>query len=698
MSELSLGEYLQRIESLIEENRLIEAVAHCRHLLERYPRHVDSYRLLGKALLEQSQFSGAIDVFQRLLSAEPADFIAHAGLAIAYKSDQLYPLATWHLERAIEADPYNGVLLEELRSLYALQDRTPPERLLISPTALVRLHYKSEMYPQAIQSLMRLVSEDNTRMDLQTLLAQALWRDDRRVDAERVCRQILEKLPNSVTANAILAEVWLAAGRADEAAPFLKKLRQLTMMDEERLDVETPAGMALSANGAPPLPAKIMVAELDEIPMMSRESEGQEWMSALEELESREEDPLGGWLHVEKLDTASIEGIEEEVPEWLVELEGSGKLDPANAPDDSGDVKLEEALGFLSDTGSFNSAPQKDEPMAKQEDSDTLDWFSESATDQLAHEETQQEKEATGFTDWLKEQKRLEEEGIELDEADAALDELLSRTNEEEAEVIPDWLKERIATGEMFGKQHSSSPLVEKEREEEVASPPPEEVTESVSEMPAISPLSDDTIDLGEMLDAGAQPEAESELPNWLEEITAEEELAANDGGLPPATELADMPNWLQDLAKGDVDEAVSQLTSQPPSTTKTAEDVMDDAFRENVPDWMEEKPPPEDDDISDEEAAAVADLLDFANNLNLPVQDTSPLDWLDVKPDDGNEPPMPASADPPPDTEADIMAMTNNLEEIDDLGLPDWLKEMDEASGSDESAVSGLSDSPEIF
>jgi Tfp pilus assembly protein PilF len=97
------------------------AIQHCRHILQQHPQHVASYRLLAKALLEQGDHSGAAELFQRILSADPNDHIAHAGLAIIYQEEDVLSQSLWHLERAHEIEPYNAAIQQELRALRARQ-------------------------------------------------------------------------------------------------------------------------------------------------------------------------------------------------------------------------------------------------------------------------------------------------------------------------------------------------------------------------------------------------------------------------------------------------------------------------------------------------------------------------------------------------------------------------------------------------
>ncbi|HID50907.1 MAG TPA: tetratricopeptide repeat protein, partial [Anaerolineae bacterium] len=115
MTTITLHEYLEKIDELIDENRLDEAIAHCRHVLENYPRYIAAYRLMGKAYVEKYYFEEAADLFQRVLSAEPNDLISHTAMSIIYKETGKPDQSLWHLERAFEVDPYNEALRGELR-------------------------------------------------------------------------------------------------------------------------------------------------------------------------------------------------------------------------------------------------------------------------------------------------------------------------------------------------------------------------------------------------------------------------------------------------------------------------------------------------------------------------------------------------------------------------------------------------------
>ena len=182
MAQITLSKYLRLIDELIDESRLAEAVAHSRHLLEQHPRHIDTYRRLGKALLEQGDYAGAVDIFQRVLSAMPADFVAHAGLAIVHKAGDRWKQALWHMERAFEVEPYNAAIRTELQELYGRRDGLAPARVELTHGALARLYVKGGLYQQAILELREMLAEEPERVDLKLLLAEAHWRAEERVE------------------------------------------------------------------------------------------------------------------------------------------------------------------------------------------------------------------------------------------------------------------------------------------------------------------------------------------------------------------------------------------------------------------------------------------------------------------------------------------------------------------------------------
>ena len=105
MAKVPLRSYLREIEAAIEEGQTDEAVQHCRHVLKVFPKHIDTYRLLGKAFLEAQRYGSAADIFQRVLSAIPDDFVSHVGMSIIREDEGNLDTSLWHMERAFEVQP-----------------------------------------------------------------------------------------------------------------------------------------------------------------------------------------------------------------------------------------------------------------------------------------------------------------------------------------------------------------------------------------------------------------------------------------------------------------------------------------------------------------------------------------------------------------------------------------------------------------
>ena len=289
-----MRDYLAEIEQLLDVEQFSEADVHCRHILRHFPRHIDTYRLLGRVLLEQNKFVEATEMFQRVLSAEPNDFISQLGLSIACKESSLVAQAVWHLSRALEMEPYNQTVKKDLRRLISMRDGDAPAQIGMSRATLAHLHFKGQLYKMAQGELRQLIAEDEERIDLKVLLLKSYWYDGQRLDALSQAEEVLFHLPNCLMALAVLAESWIYAGRSAEAQPLLQNLQSMLLLDVESCDLETAVGTALAANEAFPLPDKIMVEYLSihESPKEWGAEDGQEdwFLSSAEALKNKLEE------------------------------------------------------------------------------------------------------------------------------------------------------------------------------------------------------------------------------------------------------------------------------------------------------------------------------------------------------------------------------------------------------------------------
>ena len=164
MGNISLRSYFHEIEGLIGKGQIEEAEAHCRHILQSFPKLLAAYRLMGKALLEARQYSDAADIFQRVLSSTPDDFISQVGMSIIREDEGMLDAAIWHMERAFEVQPYNIAIQDELRRLYGRRDGVEPPKVRLTRGALARMYAKGNLYQQAIAELRAGLLEETTRV------------------------------------------------------------------------------------------------------------------------------------------------------------------------------------------------------------------------------------------------------------------------------------------------------------------------------------------------------------------------------------------------------------------------------------------------------------------------------------------------------------------------------------------------------
>src|SRR5215203_2743012 len=122
MVNTTLRGYVEELKLLLEQEALEEVMGHCRHILQHFPKNVETYRLLGRALLDKNRHQEAGDVFQRVLSALPNDFIAHLGMSSISEEQGQLPAAIWYLERAYEQEPNNAALQDEIKRLTEKRD------------------------------------------------------------------------------------------------------------------------------------------------------------------------------------------------------------------------------------------------------------------------------------------------------------------------------------------------------------------------------------------------------------------------------------------------------------------------------------------------------------------------------------------------------------------------------------------------
>jgi tetratricopeptide (TPR) repeat protein len=306
MASIPLRNYIREIEGFIDTGLCDEAIAHCRHILSIYPKNISCYRLLGKAHLESERYGDAVDIFQRVLSAMPDDFVSHIGMSIIREDERNMDAAIWHMERAFEAQPANPAIQDELRRLYGRRDGLEPPKIRLTRGALARMYANGNLYEQSISELRGALADDPRRPDLLVLLARMYYLAGQRVEAVDTSSNLLKAFPFCLEANRILSVILPDVNRVDDAQVYHQRVIALdpyfTKADPH----------SISPNDVPD--NAVIIEHLDLRPGESPSSSQPAWAATLGlAISEKPSDEIPDWLSGESESSISQKQIEAEI-------------------------------------------------------------------------------------------------------------------------------------------------------------------------------------------------------------------------------------------------------------------------------------------------------------------------------------------------------------------------------------------------
>ncbi len=568
MSKIALRVYVREIETLIDQGHIEEAVAHCQHILKTYPKHLDTYRMLGKAYLEARRYPDASEIFTRVLLASPNDFVSHLGLSIIRDEQKDLDAAIWHMERAFESNPSNPGVNSELRRLYGRRDGMEPPKIRLTRGALAQMYTKGGQYAQAIAEIKSVLSEDPGRTDLKNLLAWAYYRAGQKADAGDVCNDLLKTYPYELDANRIMVEI--LSGANQDVSIFKKRITALDpyagQLSGSLLDTDTVPDNAVVLDrldwdpdqapagwNAAPAPAPTPISQ-PQSPAPATE-QIPDWMRAQGWGPSTGEFQDGPMTFDEPEPPAPAPAVAAgplvaaEIPDWLKSMAPPGATAPMNPPvPDSKEVDLD----FLSGLGAPASPTAQPEAPAESASAD-LDWLSglgAPAAPASGAPETD--------SDWLSGlggETSQPPSPAPASAPEAAADWLSSFSSEsaqpaEPASNIPDWMSGLGAEAPSAGVPAASEPMPDWLGGEASATPQPTH--------PSAQPESDLSAWLSALdgqPQSPSQPSAPSESTNdemdWLGALGMPTETPASDHvqTAPAAPAQDEAADWLQNLS-----------------------------------------------------------------------------------------------------------------------------------------------------
>lgn len=728
MARISLRTYNREIEDLIDHGREDQAIAHCLHIIKFYPKHIDTYRQLGKAYLEGQRYSDAADILQRVLSSFPDDFVSHVGMSIIREDEGNLDAAIWHMERAFDSQPANNAIQAELRRLYGRRDGVEPPNVRLTRGALSRMYIKGNLYPQAVAELRLALAEDPERLDLQVLLAQTYHLSGQNVEAVETCSALLHKLPYCLEANRILAEILADSERADETKAYQQRVQVLdpyaahvspSALTPEKVPdaavgierLEWRPGQTISPIPTQPEWAASLGVELEGT--APEDEEIPEWLtSTLEERTSpkpeskmdAKETPIdepGIPSDVEETGESGQPSPPSELPEWMEDAGWEPASISDEEPSPEGDLReidtsaedlapaeIPDWLRSMAPPKTQDLVEEMETPASEDTAEDVLPWLEKAApgpTDSiitwLEGKETKPLDGAPGaIPEWLQSVDIESETTTPAEPSTTEPEEEISELTEElehqpddgsiaEALEIPEWLTE------------SQPPQVT------------EEFAEGSTETPSDIPdwLSDIEEEKETGLDAevtSPEPEIEAEptsksaeIPEWLEESAIEPE--AETPPIEPSAEPADLPDWLDDTPASEAVQSRELKTEGIPETTDLEEDAAL-SWLEDLPAKQGTEPSLTDRAEDPTDTAAIPGwLLEGESTGEIeassPVGDSEqmPAEKTAEEPTEAAEPGWFKDLIPQTQDESEIQPAQPTQELIDetvDIELPDWL------------------------
>lgn len=251
MADVILHDSVEEMRAHVQAGRLSDAFALGQHILRYYPKHIETYVVLAQASLEANDMAGATDLFRRVLSADPENVLALAGMALIHEMQDRTDEALWYLERAYEIQPGNDNLRRELVRMRETYYGAVAERLELTPGALARIYARQGQYAPAVNEFRRLLRHEGKRYDARVALAEALYRAGRADEAAKLAQNIMQDAPYSLKPNLILGVLW-----SDNSVPEGKEyLARAQAMDPENRVARDLIGAGFADIPPPRLPS-----------------------------------------------------------------------------------------------------------------------------------------------------------------------------------------------------------------------------------------------------------------------------------------------------------------------------------------------------------------------------------------------------------------------------------------------------------
>ena len=227
MQKIPLRIFYRKIEELIVNQRSEAAISRAEYLLEKFPKNIAVYKLLGKAFLENQEFDFANTIFEKILRVEPDDFVSHIGISIIAESFGNLEKSLNSMRRAYELEPSNESLQTEVKRLQETKDGVAPDQLRLTRGALIKMYSRSQLTEQAIAEARLGIQESPNRIDYRIHLASMLFTSGRKIKAVETCIDIINMLPYCKPALIILYKSIAPLDKTSDSTVYKIRLAEI---------------------------------------------------------------------------------------------------------------------------------------------------------------------------------------------------------------------------------------------------------------------------------------------------------------------------------------------------------------------------------------------------------------------------------------------------------------------------------------
>ena len=227
MQKIPLRVFYKKIEELILNQQSDAAISRAKFLLEKYPKNIAVYKLLGKAFLEKQEFDFANTIFEKILRVEPDDFVSHIGISIIAESFGNLEKSLNSMRRAYELEPSNESLQTEIKRLQEAKDGVAPDQVRLTRGALIKMYSRSQLVEQAIAESRLGIQESPNRIDYKIHLASMLFSSGMKIKAIETCTDIINTLPYCKPALIILYKSIAPLDKTSDSTVYKIRLAEI---------------------------------------------------------------------------------------------------------------------------------------------------------------------------------------------------------------------------------------------------------------------------------------------------------------------------------------------------------------------------------------------------------------------------------------------------------------------------------------